>query len=212
MTQFRKFVKGWIFAGAAIFSMFAVLSCGEDSGLGASVDTEAPVLAITYPPASSAVKGDFVLAGSCTDDKAVARVEVSVRNIDNNTNYGTYSATVNQESNSWSVELNKFDEENPEYYNGWQFPDGNYKFDVTAYDDAGHSSGTSSQSFDIDNTAPVFVISKPGVVRKDNVDNPKKVSKYGSCRYLAYLAIRVLFDNHSRGGLSLPTLLLTNSQ
>uniref|UniRef100_UPI003864BFEA hypothetical protein n=1 Tax=Treponema saccharophilum TaxID=165 RepID=UPI003864BFEA len=41
---------------------------------------------------------------------------------------------------------------------------------------AGHSSGESSRTFDLDNTAPVFIISKPGVRKGEN----KSASKYGS--------------------------------
>ncbi|WP_294429312.1 Ig-like domain-containing protein [uncultured Treponema sp.] len=175
---FKKFSSGFFAFSTTILLLLS--SCGENSGLGATIDTESPVLTIAYPPASSAVRGTFYLAGTCTDDKAVTRVEVSVTNLDTQKNYGTYPAEIDHLAETWKISLNKEDTLNPKYFNGWEYPDGNYKFDVTAYDAAGHSSGTSSQSFDIDNTPPVFVISKPGVVRSDTLEDSAKISKYGS--------------------------------
>ncbi|MFA6937168.1 MAG: Ig-like domain-containing protein [Treponema sp.] len=59
-----------------IVCSFLLLSC--QIGLGASVDTEAPTVEITYPPSNVAVRGEFTLAGNCADDKEVSGIEVSV--------------------------------------------------------------------------------------------------------------------------------------
>ncbi len=158
-------------------SVIAFSSCGEDAGLGATIDTESPKIAISYPnpKVSNVVKDSFVLAGTCTDDKAIARVEVAVTNLDTQKNYGTFPATVNALSNTWSVDLNSFDASNEDYFNGYEFPDGNYKFVATAYDNAGHSTQDSS-SLEIDNTAPLVVLTSPG--------STTTATEYGSSFYV----------------------------
>ena len=176
-VKFAQKFAGLVCASMSIALSLMLSSCGEDSGLGATIDTEAPKVAISYPnpKASNVVRDTFVLAGTCSDDKSVSRVEVTVTNTDSQTSYGTFPATVDASSNTWSVSLNKNDASNSEYYNGYEFPDGTYKFTVTVYDGAGHSSNDSS-SFDIDNTAPVVVLSSPG--------STTTATEYGSSFYV----------------------------
>ena len=159
----------------------SLISCGEDSGLGATIDTEAPKMAISYPnpKANNVAMGEFVLAGTCSDDKIVSRVEVAVTNLDSQKSYGSFPATVNAQANTWSITFNTFDDSNGDNYNGYPFPDGSYQFVATAYDNVGHSTQDTS-TLEIDNTAPVFVISKPGVVISDTKEESTKISKYGS--------------------------------
>ena len=159
-------------AGFIAFVLLALASCGESAGLGSTVDTEAPKLSIEYPPAAAAVKGTFVFAGTCSDDKGVSRVEVSIKNLDTGVSYGKSLANVNN-SLTWELSVNK------ENDSGFDLPDGKYQFEAIAYDKSGRSSGVSSRQFDIDNTPPVFVITKPGVDRKAFVSNGS-LSKYGS--------------------------------
>ncbi len=146
----------------AIIIFIPLVSC--QVGLGAAVDTESPTLEITYPPASAVIKGAFVLAGTCDDDRGVSSIKVTVKNTDTDKSYGSYSATITDGS-SWSVTLNSEDTSTTyglyDSYKKWILPDGTYELDVTAYDSSEHSSGTSSLSVDIDNTAPVLILSKP---------------------------------------------------
>ncbi|WP_294430676.1 Ig-like domain repeat protein [uncultured Treponema sp.] len=155
--------------GLLALSVLALASCGENSGLGSSVDTEAPKLSISYPPAASEVRGAFVLAGTCSDDKGVSSVKVRVTNLDTNEIvYKDLPATV-VNSLTWNINLNeKLD-----------LKDGKYKLDAVAYDNSGRSSGESSLQIEIDNTPPVFIISKPGVV-KSTYKAKNSLSKYGS--------------------------------
>ena len=157
------------------------ISCGEDSGLGATIDTEAPKIAISYPnpKTNNIVMDKFVLAGTCSDDKMISRVEVSVTNLDTQKSYGNFPASVNYQANTWQITFNSSENSNEENYKGYQFPDGNYKFVVTAYDNAGHTTQDTS-TLEIDNTAPVFVISKPGVVVSETKKESTRISKYGS--------------------------------
>ncbi|MBR0494715.1 MAG: hypothetical protein IJJ71_00890 [Treponema sp.] len=166
----------------------ALFSCGEESGLGASIDTKSPTLTISYPDAGVAVRDSFILAGDCSDDKFISKVMVSVKNLESGVGYGNYLAKVSATQTSWQVTLNEYDPNNPEYYNGWQLPDGKYEVSVTAYDNAGNNSGVSSRQFEIDNTPPVFIISNPGVVKSSNLS----ASAYGSL----FTIEGTISDNH----------------
>ncbi|WP_191013848.1 beta strand repeat-containing protein [Treponema zioleckii] len=142
-------------------SLLSFTSC--EVGLGESVDTSAPNIEISYPPASAVIKGTFTLSGSWTDDKTISSVKISVMDTSSQeTVLSGLSATINT-NGSWSINMNEYNSENEAYYNGWQIADGTYQISATAYDSAGHKSSTVSRTFDIDNTAPIFVISSPGV-------------------------------------------------
>ena len=184
----RFFLKNWVVGGLASLLLAVLLSCGEDAGLGASIDTKAPTLSITYPDSGAAIRDSFILAGDCSDDKSISRILVTVKNLESGVDYGSYPAKVSVDQTSWQVELNSYDSNNAEYYNGWQLPDGKYEFSVTAYDNAGNNSGVSSRQFEIDNTPPVFIISNPGVVKSSGL----KASAYGSL----FTIDGTISDNH----------------
>ena len=150
---------------AGIIAILALTGCSEGVGLGESVDTESPTLSITYPPLGSAIMENFVVAGTCGDDKAVTKVEVTLKRIDKETKIvETRNAEIASDQKSWQIEFNPFLGDEELGYNGWTLADGNYAVDVIAYDNAGHKSGLASTSFEIDNTAPFFVLSSPAVV------------------------------------------------
>ena len=168
---------GFFAAKFAVLAFAAFLFCLSscDVGLGESVDTQAPAIEITYPPVSAVIRDSFILYGSWTDDKSVSKISVSVMNTETKeVVLSNVSAEIG--SGSWQIELNNKDDSNENYYNGWQFADGTYQISVVATDNAGHTSGTVSRTFDIDNTPPVFVISNPGVVK----NGTSSASAYGS--------------------------------
>ena len=169
--------------------LFAFLSCGEDSGLGGAIDTKSPTLSIDYPPSGAAIRDSFILFGNVSDDKSIAKVLVSIKSLDVDGISDEYVAKVSEDFKTWSVELNRHDEQNSNYFNGWKYPDGKYEVYVTAYDNAGNNSGKSSRSFEIDNTAPVFIISNPGVVKKSGLSP----SAYGSI----FTIDGTISDNHA---------------
>ncbi len=136
----------------SIFSLFVFTNC--EVGLGEAVDTESPTVTISYPPRASVVRENFILAGTANDDKGVSRVEVSVMNTTLGINYGTKKASLS--GSNWELAMNSRNGDGT-----YPLLDGNYIIDVQAYDDSGRSSGKSSLSLDIDNTAPVLILSKP---------------------------------------------------
>lgn len=160
----KSFLKG---LGLAVFAAFSAFFFSCDVGLGETVDVMAPIVSITYPPASSIIREKFCLYGSWTDDKGVMLIQVTVRNTD--TGKTVYSGNASVGSGNWNVTLNTPDE------NGkYPFPDGKYTVDVVAMDTSKRISSTSSRGFEIDNTPPVFVIKNPG---SKDIETP---SSYGS--------------------------------
>ena len=153
-------------AHAAFFALCAVpvlsiLACSDNVGLGESVDTEAPTIAITYPPASATIRGTFVLSGTWDDDKGVSSITAKITNVKTKESYPANTVKVVSDK-TWNVTVNDYSEENDAYVNGWQLPDGKYELSLTASDSAGHSSGATTRTFEIDNTAPLVVLSSPG--------------------------------------------------
>ncbi len=139
---------------AWIISVFTI-SC--EIGLGAAVDTMAPTLSIDYPPTNAIIRDTFVISGSCGDDDTVAEVQVSLRNIATNVDYGPYAADI-EDNSSWSVRVNRAVSGG---YNGWQLPDGSYTISVTVTDGVGRTTGPFTRTVDIDNTKPIFIVKTP---------------------------------------------------
>ena len=148
----KSFIKG---LGLAVFAVFSAFFFSCDVGLGESVDVMAPIVSITYPPASSIIRENFTLYGSWTDDKGVMLVQVSVKNTD--TGKTVYSGNASVGTGNWNITLN-----NPDSEGKYPFPDGKYTIDVIAWDTSKRFSSTSSRAFEIDNTPPLFVIKNPG--------------------------------------------------
>lgn len=160
----KKNSKSFFFFSILIAAFSILFSCNV--GLGDAVDTEVPKVSISYPPASRPVRDWFFLAGTCSDDKGVASVSILATNTETSKTYGPYSATVSD--GTWTCKIN-------EKSNGkFLLVDGKYSFDVTAKDTSGRVSGVSSRTFEIDNTAPVFIITNPGTI------NANKPSSFGS--------------------------------
>lgn len=166
-----KFIKTCVRGGVLTLSSLLVFSCGEDSGLGASVDTEAPKIEITYPPLAACIRDTFKLAGTCDDDKNVSKILITVTDTNTKEAVDTVIATIDSDGKKWQADINPFDSESQKY----KYGDGNYQFTAEAHDGAGHKT-SASRSFDLDNSAPVFVVSNPGVIKSQG----KKASAYGS--------------------------------
>ncbi|MBP5359825.1 MAG: hypothetical protein J6Y69_11670 [Treponema sp.] len=160
----RKLLRGLFL----LFSFtFALASCKV--GLGEAIDTVPPTVTITYPPAGSVVRDTFVLAGDCDDDTSVSAIEVYYERTGTHAMEKTKLATVDLESGakSWSLAIDPSHED---------VKDGPYVFYAVAIDSEGRTSGTYTQSIEVDNTAPVMILTKPtsfGVNDNGTVKNPK---------------------------------------
>ena len=157
MTIIRKMKKSDFFSGHSLFAgllasaalVFAFASC--ETGLGESIDTSVPTVTITQPTSSASVSGDFVISGVANDDKSLDKVVLTIKNTATNQ---VTTQIVPVSGTSWQVVLGKSG-----------FKDGTYSVDVVAYDSAGRVSGTANRVFDVDNTPPVFCLTKPNSIR-----------------------------------------------
>ncbi len=153
-----------------IISLAGILfnACGN-VGLGDAVDIAVPTVEISYPPKNAIVRDMFVVSGTCEDDILVSSVEVTLTNTSTKKEYGPYTATLDLERTAWTIQLNQKNggkKTAPEYdafnaYKQWEFPDGSYIVSAIAYDQKKKASQESSIPVDIDNTAPVLLVSKP---------------------------------------------------
>ncbi|MGN0738306.1 hypothetical protein [Treponema porcinum] len=165
-------------AGGLIMLAWFFASC--DVGLGESVDTVAPSVEITYPPANSVIRSAFAFAGTCSDDKGVASVSVTVLGTDRKAvcytdsdgsqkEYVLPAAAVENDGRTWRILINE------QLSNGtYPLSDGTYICKVQAKDGSGRTSDWIERSFEIDNTEPVFIISSPAVTDSANA------TEYGS--------------------------------
>ena len=158
--------------GFSLFVMaLAFLWTTCDVGLGESVDNFAPSVVVTGPIQASVCKGSVNITGTCSDDKGVLFVSVTVKNTTTGVSY-PFSGNINLASRSalgaydWSTTINQMGADGK-----FPLPDGKYEANVTATDVAGRVSGVSSTSFDIDNTPPIFCVTSP----KSLVINGSKV-------------------------------------
>lgn len=161
-----------------IATFVCVLSCNV--GLGESVDTEPPTVSVLYPPESSIIRDSFILSGKTEDDKEVKEVQIIVKEINGNDAKPVQTHVVKPTDDVWQVELNAKSE------SSYPLKDGKYTVDITSTDTAGRVSGISSRTFEIDNTAPVFVIKSPGIT------NIESATPYGSI----FKVVGTIADDH----------------
>lgn len=161
-----------------IATFLCVLSCNV--GLGESVDTEPPTVSVLYPPESSIIRDSFILSGKTEDDKEVKEVQIIVKEINGNDAKPVQTHVVKPTDDVWQVELNAKSE------SSYPLKDGKYTVDITSTDTAGRVSGISSRTFEIDNTAPVFVIKSPGIT------NIESATPYGSI----FKVVGTIADDH----------------
>lgn len=147
---------------SSITSAVSMLLFACSVGLGESVDTEVPKIEITYPPASSAVRDWFYLAGNCSDDKGVDSIVVSAKNISTNENF-TLGTAIPAKDGTWQIKINEKDSGG-----NYKLKDGTYTFSVIATDSSKQQSAPNIRTLELDNTAPVFVIKNPGTTKSDS--------------------------------------------
>ena len=129
VKRFSLFLSGFILLFTA---------CKENIGLGESIDTKAPSLEITYPVQKAVIMDYFFIGGNCSDDKGVKNVQVTLKKLDTvQETIGSYPAEI-KNGKEWYIKFNEKDSD------GYPLKDGSYIAYVTAWDNAGQNSGTSS--------------------------------------------------------------------
>lgn len=157
MNLFKSLSKS-IFLLCFFCAFLVFESC--DVGLGESVDTIPPTISITYPPTSSVIRDAFVVSGTWVDDKGVSLVKLTLKNEETGETVASRFAGIGIGTWNTSFNVASKDESGKLIY---PIPDGKYTISVTAMDLSGRISATSYRSIEIDNTAPVFVITSPGI-------------------------------------------------
>ena len=153
---------------AAVLSLISLFFSSCEVGLGSAVDTQPPSVGIDYPPSLSVVRDSFVFAGTWKDDKQIEDVFVEVYLKKDESRTLVYSDTAERtDEGEWTISLNEYNVNNAEYYNGWQFCDGDYEIQVYAKDKAGQISGIASRTIIIDNTAPILMLTNPTTTGND---------------------------------------------
>ena len=158
-------MKGKIFMGAlASLSLFLIASAC-DIGLGGAVDTEIPTGTISSPGVNAVIRDAFAIKGTWKDDGSVGQVTVALSNTNIKTTR-TYNAKVAADG-TWICAVDPADSAQP-------LVDGTYLATVTLYDNGGHTN-TVTQSYIIDNTPPVVILS----YLKSKDDSATEIKTYG---------------------------------
>ncbi|MCQ2578786.1 MAG: Ig-like domain-containing protein [Treponema sp.] len=141
--------------------LFLLITSSCEIGLGTSVDIERPTITVNYPPQHAVVRDTFIIAGTCSDDREVQSVNISVRNTTTGTFYGVFNASV-KNGTSWSLEMNPIASPGNDFVPAlYTFSDGTYDFTIQVVDTSQKTEST-KLSLDIDNTPPVFIVQNPG--------------------------------------------------
>ena len=143
-------------------------------GLGGQIGILPPVGEIIYPDVGETpIRSSFVLKGTANDDDGIKSITVVFKNIDTREESKEYIATGFSErdvSASWKVEIDnesKGNEPGHELVKVYPIPDGEYTAIVTVTDVANNKT-TFTKNYKIDNTPPVFIVSRPSKYIEDN--------------------------------------------
>ncbi|UTY34668.1 hypothetical protein [Treponema putidum] len=175
-----------IFLVLILFTVFLSVTCKQNIGLGGTIDIERPDGQIIYPDAGGApIRGSFVMKGTAKDDEGVKDVSVVFKNTETGWVSKQYSAglsDVNNGSVIWTLSVNNEftgrTRDGHPLVKEYPIPDGKYIATVTVTDITGRTTSF-SREYDIDNTPPVFIVSRPSTIVL-NDDPTAQADPYGS--------------------------------
>ena len=140
---------------AFVFLLVFLFSTCE-IGLGASVDTEAPVISVLRPSLENVdvIKGSFPIMGDWSDDGAIDSIKITLKGNDGIEH--EYTAPVDKaegkaNEGTWYCAIDPVAD---------KITDGSYSVEVVIKDKAGHKTASLAQIV-IDNTAPIVVLTRP---------------------------------------------------
>ena len=188
MKNGKHSVKGkGLFIATLIAAMFLYAACPQYVSLGESVDILPPAGQILYPDSGETpIKGSFLLKGFASDDEGVQAVSVVFENMETKQRTRNYPAQCENNGSSstsvvWSVMIDNEStgtETGHELVQQRPIPDGEYRAIVTITDKNGKTQNINRTS-KIDNTAPVFIVSRPSTFAALS-ENPTSADKYGA--------------------------------
>lgn len=158
----KKMLRNVVLTFFGLVSIFILSNC--QIGLGAAVDVQPPTVSLTSPQADALVRDVFIIEGTYEDDLSVSEVLVSLKEVTTEVEHKELKAVVTPASENeltkgtWSCSINPKE---------LGIVDGTYVATVTAMDTYLHT-GTATQTFTIDNTAPLIVLTSPSSTTLDN--------------------------------------------
>ena len=154
-------------------------------GLGSQIDILPPSGEITYPDAGETpIRGSFILRGTAKDDDGIQSIAVVFENIETKERSSAYRAegfSKGDVSASWTIHVNNEStgtKPNHKLVKVYPIPDGEYTAIVSVTDKGGKVS-TFTKNYKIDNTPPVFIVSRPSTIII-NDDSTAQADPYGS--------------------------------
>ena len=179
-------IKNGLLFSAVLFAMLIISTCQQHIALGGGVDILPPSGEITYPDAGETpIRGSFVLKGTAKDDEGVQAVSIVFENIETKDRTRSYQAILTKPgaySTPWTANIDNEStgtEAPPhELVKVYPIPDGEYTAIVTVTDNNGKTSKF-TKNYKIDNTPPVFIVSRPSTAKPVSID-PETGDKYGA--------------------------------
>lgn len=169
-----------------IFSVIISFStCKNNIGLGGSVDIEHPRGAITYPDAGETpIRGSFVIKGTARDDEGISSISAVFKNKESGEKTKVFPAepfTNTAGDIAWTIKIDNEStgiEEGHPLVKVYPIPDGEYEALVTLTDKNGKKT-VLNQTYKIDNTPPVFIVSRPSTITGKD-ETPTVSDGYGA--------------------------------
>ena len=168
-----------------VLTAMAGFTCKQNIGLGGRINILPPSGEITYPDSGETpIRGSFVLKGTARDDDGIKSISVVFENIDTKEKTKVYDAERFSEGDvsvSWTINVNNEStgtEAGHDLVKVYPIPDGEYTA-ILSVTDKGGKTTTFTKNYKIDNTPPVFIVSRPSAVAgKDEI--PPAVDGYGA--------------------------------
>ncbi|UTY23142.1 hypothetical protein [Treponema denticola] len=152
-----------------ICTVMTVFTCKQNIGLGASVNVAPPTGEIIYPDAGETpIRGRFVMKGTASDENGIQSVSIVFQNIETNEKTKAFEAVLSDSgtnSVTWTADINNEStgtEDGHPLVKLYPIPDGEYTAVVTVTDKGGVPS-IFTKNYKIDNTPPVFIVSRPSM-------------------------------------------------
>ena len=165
----NKFLLKALILGFMAICIFA--SCKV--GLGASIDTQKPLVSFVTPEPDATKKGTFTISGTASDDSDIRSVNINL--VLNGESKYAYNATVNKTEGTWTLIVPTLGENGDILVD-----DGNYEFQVIATDIDGKTS-SDKRAIRIDNSAPTVLVNSPSLFDENKSTFFRQLRVSGSC-------------------------------